>query len=260
MRDLNKKGQLTIFIILAIVIIGLIFLLFVFRDKIGLSSEASIDEKEMISSIEGCVSESLVDGTRLIGLQGGYLELPEKVVELNLSKVAYGYYLGEDNLNSKSRIENEISNYIELMLPYCFDESQFLEYSITKGDIDSKVEINGRGVSTSTRFSIGASKGDSSFTIDKKFNAEVPIKLNSIYDTVNAEIPIKINYIYDTAEENINKEIENPNAIELTYLADLDYSVSIIPYDDNIIIYSISDENLKDPDYHYTFMFANRLK
>ena len=36
---MKKKGQVTIFIILAILIIAVIVLLFVFRDKIGLSSE-----------------------------------------------------------------------------------------------------------------------------------------------------------------------------------------------------------------------------
>lgn len=245
MREINQKGQVTIFIVLAIVIVGLIVLFFVFKDKISLSSETNLDESEMIESIENCVSESLIDGSRLIGLQGGYLELPQKYVKLNSSNVAYGYYLGTNTLNQKSRIENEISSYIELILPYCFDETQFPEYVITENEVDSQVEINGRGISTSTKFSISATKEDSSFTIDKKFNSEVPIRLDSIYNV---------------AEEIINKEIENPEVIGLTYLADLDYSISVIPYNEEVIIYSISDTNPENPDYYYTFMFANKIK
>ena len=244
MEGERKKGQVTVFIIIAIVIIALIVLFFIFRGSIGLGGGDSVDEKDMHNLIEECVSTGLISGARLIGLQGGYLELPEKVVELNLSKIAYGYYLGSKTLNSKSRIENEISNYIDLILPYCFDETQFIDYSITKGDSNSDVSINKDSISTSTKFSISATKGDFSFTINKNFDVKVPINLDSIYDI---------------AEEIINKEIENPNSIELSYLADLDYSVSIIPYTNDIIIYSIMDENEKDPDYYYVFMFANRL-
>ena len=241
----NKKAQVTIFIIIAILIIAGIVLFFIFRDKIGIGEGVNIDETEMHNLIEECVLTGLVDGTRLIGLQGGYLELPEKVVELNLSKVAYGYYLGSNTLNSKQRLEQEIGKYIDLILPYCFDETQFINYSITKGDSKSKVSINKNSVSTSTRFSIGATKKDSSFEINKNFDVDVPINLNSIYNV---------------ASDIIDKEIENPNIIELSYLASLDYEVSIIPYTNDIIIYSIMDENLENPDYYYVFMFANRLK
>lgn len=241
----NKKAQLTVFIIVAILIVAIIILFFIFRNKIGLEGEISIDEKEMHDFIEDCVLTGLVDGARLVGLQGGYLETPENAVKLNLSNVAYGYYLGSKTLPSKGKIENEIERYIELTLPYCFNEDNFLEYNIRKGDVKSGVDINKNSISTSTRFSIGATKGDTSFTINKEFNIDVPIKLNEIYDV---------------AEEIIEKEMKNPELIELTYLADLDYEVSIIPYNDNIIIYSIIDENPKDSDYFYVFRFANRLK
>lgn len=245
MKEMNKKAQVEVFIILAIVIIVIVVLFFVFRDKVGFDSVDNADETEMIELINTCIEISLIDGARLIGLQGGYLRLPQRFVELNLSKIAYGYYLGENVLNSKSRIEDEIADYMELILPYCFDESLFLDYSITEGDVTSKININKESISTSTKFPIGATKGDSSFTINKNFEVTVPINMGPIYDVV---------------DKIIEKEIENPDEIELTYFADLDYGVSIIPYNEEIIIYSISDENPMNPDYHYTFMFANKLK
>lgn len=72
-----KRGQVTIFVIVAILIVAVIALFFVFRGKLSIGSGVNLEEQEMHSVIESCVLESLVDGVKLIGLQGGYLEVPE---------------------------------------------------------------------------------------------------------------------------------------------------------------------------------------
>ena len=242
----SKRGQVTVFIIVAILIIAIIVLFFIFRSKILPEGSTEIQEQKMQAYIENCISIGLVDGARLVGLQGGYLEAPENAVKLDISNVAYGYYLGSNTLNSKSRIENEIASYMELTLPFCLDEEDFPEYTVALGgEVESKTTINKDSISTITKFPIGISKGDSSVLLNPKYELEVPINLGDIYET---------------AEKIINKEIENPNFVSLTYLSELNYAITIISYNEKIVIYSISDENLDNPEYEYIFRFASRTK
>ena len=244
LEAMKQGGQVTLFIIVAILIVGGITTFFLLRGDISLGGN-DVKNPEMAVLIEECVSINLVSGARLVGLQGGKLIVPENSIELNDSKIAYGYDRGSETLLSKSEIERQIAKYIELTLPYCFDVGEFPDFEIIKGDTTSNVDINKDSISTSTQFSISATKGDSSFTIDRSFKVEVPIRLNDMYNI---------------AEEIIEMEIEDDSLIDLSYLAGLDYEVAVIPYDYENIIYSIADENLENPDYFYVFRFGNKLR
>jgi hypothetical protein len=141
----EKRGQITIFVILAILIIAVVAGFFILRDKITFFQPAIPGELTPITnSIQECVQSTLEDGTKLAGLQGGYIIPPSNALETDFSYIAYGYYLGKNTLASKTQIENEIANYIELTLPFCFDASSFQEYRITAQNPTASVKINGK--------------------------------------------------------------------------------------------------------------------
>lgn len=241
----EKRAQVTIFVIIAILIVAVIIGFFLFRGKLNLgSSIVPVQLEPITNQIQDCVQTTLQDGTKLVGLQGGYILPPNNALETNFSYIAYGYLLGSNTLASKTKIESEISKYIELTLPFCFDTSAFPNYKITTSDVKATTKINPNSVSASVSFPFTASREDNSWSINKDYNQEYNARLGDMYSVAN---------------NIISKEIQNPNNIDFSYLNSFDYDISILNEGNNIIVYSITDYNINDGG-SYTFRFANKLR
>jgi hypothetical protein len=244
----NKKGQLTIFIIIAILIVAFVVIFFMFRESKEAEEPFLIPESQLYdikNSIGGCLEITSIDGIRLAGMQGGYIFPPENSLETNLSTIAYGYYRGENTLISLNKIQNEIESYVELAMPLCFDEYMFEDLSITSNNLNTEVKINSNSVSFLIDYPISITKESATLILEEEYRTEIPIRLGKIHKKAN---------------ELIEKEKENPLYIELTYLTNSDYDISILSYKKNVLIYSITDENSQIDDIPYTFMFANKLR
>lgn len=241
----GKIGQISIFIIVAILILAGVVSFFIFKDKLGFGATAiPKDLAPITNSVQTCIQTTLEDGAKLAGLQGGYIIPPGNALETNFSYIAYGYYLGTNSLASKTKIENEISKYIELTLPFCFDSTSFPDYKITSGNVKATTKINTNSVSTSVNFPITASKAETSWNLNNKYAAEYKIKLGEMYSV---------------AQSIIEKETSNSNNIDFSYLNSFGYDISILNEGNEIIVYSITDYDL-NPAGSYTFRFASRLK
>ena len=242
---IKKRGQVTIFVIIAILIVAGVVAYFLLRDRLNLNiSSTPVEFNPIINQIQNCVETTLQDGTKLAGLQGGYVIPPSNALETNFSYIAYGYYLGQNTLASKTKIESEIAKYMELTLPFCFDVSNFPNYKINTGTPKVSVKINPTYISASVSYPFTATKAESSYRIDKSYKTDYKVKLGNIYSV---------------AQEIITKEIQNPNNIDFTYLNSFDYDISLLNEGNNILVYSITDYKLNDAG-SYTFRFANRIK
>jgi hypothetical protein len=64
--------------------------------------------------------------------------------------------------------------------------------------------------------------------------------------------------VINIAKKIVNKEIEDPDWIDMTYLTEQDIDFKIYPYDENIIIYSLVDNDSKiSNNMDFVFLFAN---
>lgn len=246
-RGKNKRSQVTVFIIIAAIIIGMAVTTFVFRNKInfpgtGNSNNFNPEINQIDFAIEECAKQRAVDAIRIIGLQGGYINLPDNYLSTDISNIAYGSYNGKNILASKSTIEKEISYYVELTMPFCL-ENEFQGFNITKSKATASTKINPDSVFVSIKMPISANKDEQTFTIDRTHNVLIPIKLGNMIDISN---------------EIIKKEMDDPNNIDLTYLGNSQYYIIFSPINKQTIVYSITDENVED--IPYTFVFANKIK
>ena len=239
----KKKGQVTIFIIVLLFIIGIIIISFLFRDNLGLGNKNKVDnEVSMIdSAIENCVEQRTIDAVRMIGLQGGYIIPPENYLETDLSNIAYGLYNGKKILISEKEIEKEISNYLKLTLPFCIDENEFSEFNLSFSEPSASSKIKQESVVVKARLPISASRDLESFTINREYETEVSIRLGEIYNI---------------ADEIVEKSIKEPEFIDIDYLVLLDYDVNFVSVDDNTLIYSITDLEYNIEGIPYSFVFG----
>jgi hypothetical protein len=86
---MKKKGQVTIFIILAIFIVGIIMLLFLIPKNIEKPPEP--DTNQVYSYVNSLIENETFKCLQQIGINGGYYNIPNQVY---INNTAYWYYEG----------------------------------------------------------------------------------------------------------------------------------------------------------------------
>ena len=129
---LKKRGQVTIFIIVALVLVAAVGLFFVLRKTspdIGLGQEVNPD-----AFLKTCMEEKIKEGIELISLQGGYTENPLSIyfkfedenLPVNISYLCYNQLPYALCMPQKplliQHLKNELKNYISEDIKNCFGE------------------------------------------------------------------------------------------------------------------------------------------
>jgi len=191
----NIKAQVTIFIILAIVIIGGIVAFFALGDKF----ETSIpqDLRPAYDYYISCLESTTKEGVALLGEQGGYIEPPEFEPgsaympfssQLNFlgQPVQYWMYVSGNNLlrekvPKKQDMENELANYVSERITNCdFSDFEAMGYDVyvEKGTVNSK--INDLNINLNIKNKITIFKGEQSIIINNH-DLSIKSKLGKFY-------------------------------------------------------------------------------
>ena len=130
----SKRSQVTIFIIVGIVIIGIVALFFLFRSGIVIPGIGEKPEKNPNIFLESCIEDKVKEAVELISSQGGYISNPlhktfkftEEETYGNISYLCYtqNYYVPCINQEPMliQHLKNEVHNYISDDVRNCFDD------------------------------------------------------------------------------------------------------------------------------------------
>lgn len=249
---MSKRGQITVFIIIGIIVITILGL-FIYTQSYSLKnlfqketaeSKLLSNEANIIQSqINECLRDRLQESVLLMGLGGGYINLSEDTLELNQSRISYLYNKGEVTLPAIKEIEKQLGLYITLTLSDCINDSEYKELTLTKGEIKPIININKKDISASVDYPITISKGTVTKTITEKYSGRIPIKFGEIHSAVY----------------NILKNY-NPEQTDLEYLTSFNYIINVIAYSEDTHVYMIRDNSFKVNETPFTFIFAVRLK
>ncbi|MDD5191924.1 MAG: hypothetical protein PHH54_04470 [Candidatus Nanoarchaeia archaeon] len=168
----EKKGQVTIFIIVAIVIIVGIALYFILRGNLFQPSVPK-DLEPVYSYYLSCVQGETENAVSILGSQGGYIEQPvfergseympfsNQLSFLGIG-VPYWYYVSgngikKEQVPSKAKMQEQLNDYLKERLNEC-DFSQFEEQGILvdfgEASVDSTINDNSISVSVKQDLSI----------------------------------------------------------------------------------------------------------
>ncbi len=121
----KKRGQVTIFIIIAIMIVAMGVLIYLFYPQI--TTTLGLGPKTPTAFIQTCLEDTIEEAANKVSPQGGTIE-PEHYVLYDGEKVEYLCYTNEYYLTCtvqqpllKQHIENEIKNYIQRDVNDCFN-------------------------------------------------------------------------------------------------------------------------------------------
>src|SRR3989338_9790312 len=85
----SKRSQLTIFIIIAILIVGAVALFFTFKSKIIKTDEYPPEISPVANFVQECLGETAENSIYEIAQQGGYFDAPEENFLFSDLKVPY---------------------------------------------------------------------------------------------------------------------------------------------------------------------------
>jgi len=133
---MNKRGQVTLFVILGIIIVAIIVLLLAFRKDIMPTPATRENLNSIMDDINEHISECVIEKSEepleRIALQGGYLSTPIDSYRLwNDNTVSYLCYNIEDTercrnrMLTKQHMEDELSEAMEMELAECVNVHGF---------------------------------------------------------------------------------------------------------------------------------------
>lgn len=193
----NKSAQITIFVILAIIIVVGIGIYFAFKGnlfKTSLPAELGPIYSYYLSCIEGEVS----DGSLILGAQAGYIDLPEFSPgssympfssQLNFlgMGVPYWYYISgngiiREQIPSKAKMQSQLNDFLDERLLEC-DFSQFEEqgFEINLGEAQIKTSINELSIGAIINQDLSISFGEITWS-GSNHNVEINSNLGKFYD------------------------------------------------------------------------------
>jgi len=221
-----KRGQLTIFVIMAIIIVAAIIIFFsLYKTGIILSDKKT----DSIDSFVGdCLTSAINDAIFFDSLQGGYLETPNNSVSWDFLSIPI-YWDGSAHVPSLNTIKEQLGYGIELSLLNCTgDFSQFQDkgYEVSYSLENISASLKKDYVSATLNFPITLKKGDSVQEY-KTFSRTVRSNFFSNY-----------NLILQASE--LQKKA--PDSIPLTQYSELafdnDFTFEITDFDNETVIYS----------------------
>ncbi len=119
----NKHGQITIFIIFALIIIVIILIFFLLKKY---PETEVMDDNNPQAYIESCLRESVDDALKALSPQGGDIEPKGSVLFFGIERthLCYNNIFYEKCINQRpllvEHIETEITNYITPLISKCF--------------------------------------------------------------------------------------------------------------------------------------------
>ena len=195
MKIESKRGQMTIWIIVAMVLVLAIVLFFLLRGEITPKVGEKIEENPK-NYIASCVKKNVEEAVEIMLPQGGFIspEHTKRYKNINVSYLCYnsGSYLPCVNEHPMllNEIRNEIKNYIEPRIEQCFQDykQEMIARNIDIGmmNMEMIIELGPERIFVEINRRITIGQKDNNYAVND-FDAEV---INPAYDLARVAMEI----------------------------------------------------------------------
>jgi len=195
---INKKGQTTLFIIIAIVIVVGIITFFILRGGLTFGGPPK-DLEPVYNFYKSCIEREIEIGAAILGQQAGYIEGPDFSPgtdympfssHLNFVGIGvpYWYYISgngvvKEQIPSKERMEEELNKFLEQRILGCdFTNLARQGFEIEFGsEVEVSTNIRGSKIEAKVDHELNIKIGESSWT-SKRHSVDANSNLGKFYD------------------------------------------------------------------------------
>jgi|APSaa5957512622_1039677.scaffolds.fasta_scaffold59484_1 hypothetical protein len=229
-----KRGQMTVFFIVGILILGTATLVFFLSDFTSSEPQDLLGDS-IQNYVQSCVESTAEEGLDYISLHGGYYSLPQ----LSYDDLPYYYYGGKQNVISKGELETQLGMYMDNELRFCLQNFLLFRnqgYTFDTGDVKTNVAVKKEAVVF-----------DVVFPLTVKRDA-----LARSFDVFTAVRSHNVGKVHEGVTSFVNQEEESALCISCLHdiANEMDVRVEMIPID-NDIIFDVYGEDI-------TYSFANQ--
>jgi len=243
---MQKRGQISTFLIIGIVILAVVGMVLYFRSAqiSQVPKEAVAPEAQPIQTfVSECIQRTAIPGIFFLGEQGGYINTPANSFDTDLYSIAYGSINHQNSLPSLDTMQNELSSYLQQFLPLC-----------TNGFQDFRkqgININESSPTVQTRIF----QNEVMFIVDYPITVARDGKETKMQNFVE-NIPIRLGNDYSIAEKIVN---ENKGDVVLNKLIFPGVKVNLLPAGAGTLVFGIVDEKSRLSNRTFLFMFASQI-
>ncbi len=194
----DKRGQVTIFVIIAVIIVGGVITYFLLRGGLGaVKIPASV--QPAYNTFLSCLEDRTKTGIDVLESQAGYIQLPEFSPgnahmpfssQLNFlgNPIPYWYYVSGNNVQkeqvpSESEMEKELGNFINEKIRQCDYENYYNEgFEIIQETPKASVDIRNDNVNVRLSMNMRLTKGEDTVLVSNH-NIVVKSNLGSLYNS-----------------------------------------------------------------------------
>ena len=223
-----KRGQVTIFIIIAVIILALVGGYFLLRGTTTGSNAIPADIQPAYTSFLSCLQQDTSSGIGILETRGGYIDLPpfepgntympfsSQLYVAGVS-VPYWYYVSGNNIAreqvpSQSDMESALSDFIDQRIRQCNLQDFYDQgFVITMQDPKASVSIKDSSVDVNLDMQMTIQKGNQT-TVIKSHSVSVPSPLGTLYSSAKK--------VYDTEQQSMF--LENYTIDDLRLYAPVD--------------------------------------
>jgi len=198
MDDLRgkKRGQVTIFIIIAILVVAGVVLFFTLRGDVSLRKVPE-NLEPVYDNFQVCVESNMQEGIILLERQGGYIYLPEyrdtvgpfsSWLYFSGNSIPYWSYtrggVEFEQVPTEEDMERDLEKYLQREVQGCsFQEYEEQGFSVEKADnVDANVDIQDNNVDAELDFDLSIEKEGESVTVSDH-EISVDSSLGDLHDS-----------------------------------------------------------------------------
>lgn len=241
---MKKRGQISIFIIISLVIVVSVILFFFIGD-FSRESKISKNVLPVHNFVKECIEKTSKDALVYVGDHGGYYEVPNDSLIIGIPLY---FNKGYVKIPLKEDIEVQLSNYLDDMLFFC--TKNFVDYPAYK--------VKQKEIKTSSKILNDRVLFDIKYPLDIEIDNET-----YFFENFEAEIPIRLNAIYNVSSEIVKYQKEFPeySCISCYHRTAFENEVKIemVRYQDSIV-FAIFDNRTEINGKLYAYYFANRVE
>lgn len=281
-----KKGQVTVFVIVGVVILLIIGIVFFYK-LVYQKEKQEIQERKLIgvpsqflpveTVIEGCFKDTAEQAVKHVVLRGGYFDPRPAMSVIFDDEIEYEFphvaELGEEEdkeagiINPENSFVDQLgSNKVDVGYWYYNGQDRVPPISFIESQISYTIkETAGLCLVNLIDF------GDFNFIQANETKVEpitniieknvlvkfhYPLKVQNkgvtyIVKDKEVTVPLNVNGLYTAAKGMVGKIKEKPDFIPLSYFATLNYNISVYPFN-NDVAYGLTDGKT-------TLLFANKF-
>lgn len=229
-----KKGQVSAFTILGIVVVVVILISLILQatQRQGANKAETIptEFQPIRAYVQSCLENTAQIAAFFTGARAGYTVLPKTTKTVNNIPL-----VPLTSPPAQELLEQQLALFIDQQLPRCTDFSRFQQVKVTPQSPKTHVAIRSNDVLITTTYPLVVEIGQQTFKTTVPYQTNLPITMSNTLNAVAA--------------------ILTQRDIDLILLLNTNLDVKISKQD-NIIVYALEDKTSLVHDIPYTFIFG----